>query len=102
MKRKITSLFLVGLLSLSLTACGETVKNEYGKEVQKYGPYIEISSYSGKDDEGNHVIFYTAYNENTKEMFEIVDGYDSISIRQLWNYDEEGHPIVKYYEGENK
>ena len=33
-------------------------------------------------------------------MFEIIDGYDSVTIRQIWDYDEEGHPIVKYYEGE--
>ena len=100
MKKKIISAFLITLLSLNLVGCGETVKNTYGEEVQKYGPYIEISHDIGKDCTGDDLIFYTVYNKNTKEMFEIVDGYHAISIRQIWDYDEEGHPIVKYYEGE--
>ena len=41
------------------------------------------------------------YDRETKEMFEIIIGNSrSFSIRQIWDYDEEGHPIVKYYEGE--
>ena len=101
MKKKIVSIFLITLLSLNLVGCvGETVKNTYGEEVQKYGPYIEISHDIGKDLVGDDLIFYTVYNKNTKEMFEIIDGYNTISIRQIWDYDEEGHSIVKYHKGE--
>lgn len=100
MKRKIVTFILSLGIIFSLSGCGETVKNNYGEEVQKYGPYVEISHNTGKDDGGRHTIFYKVYNIETKEMFEIIDGYDSIAIRQIWDYDEEGHPIVKYYEGE--
>lgn len=100
MKRKIVTFILSLGIIFSLSACGETVKNNYGEEVQKYGPYVEISHDTGKDNGGNNTTFYKVYNTETKEMFEIIDGYDSVTIRQIWDYDEEGHPIVKYYEGE--
>ncbi len=100
MKRKIVTFILSLGIIFSLSACEETVKNNYGEEVQKYGPYVEISHDTGKDNEGNNTTFYKVYNTETKEMFEIIDGYDSVTIRQIWDYDEEGHPIVKYYEGE--
>ena len=100
MKRKIVAFILSLGIIFSLSACGETVKNNYGEEVQKYGSYVEISHDTGKDNGGNNITFYKVYNTETKEMFEIIDGYDSVTIRQIWDYDEEGHPIVKYYEGE--
>lgn len=100
MKRKIVACILSLGIVFSLSGCGETVKNNYGEEVQKYGPYVEISHDTGKDNGGKHITFYKVYNTETKEIFEIIDGYDSITIRQIWDYDEEGHPIVKYYEGE--
>ena len=99
MKRKIVTCILSLGIVFSLSGCGETVKNNYGEEVQKYGPYVEISHNTGEDNGGNRTIFYKVYNIETKEMFEIIDGYDSVTIRQIWDYDEEGHPIVKYYEG---
>lgn len=100
MKRKIVACILSLGIVFSLSACAETVKNNYGEEVQKYGPYVEISHDTGKDNGGNNIIFYKVYNTETKEIFEIIDGYDSITIRQIWDYDKEGHPIVKYYKGE--
>lgn len=100
MKRKIVTFILSLGIIFSLSACGETVKNNYGEEVQKFGPYIEISHENGKDSGGNSISFYIVYHKETKEMFEIITGRYRISIHQIWNYDEEGHPIVKYYEGE--
>lgn len=101
MKKRI----VVGILSLgiifNLSACKETVKNNYGEEVQKFGPYVEINHDTGKGGYGEKLTFFTVYNKETKEMFEIIIGNSrSFSIRQIWDYDEEGHPIVKYYEGE--
>ena len=49
MKRKIVAFILSLGIIFSLSACGETVKNNYGEEVQKFGPYIEISHENGKD-----------------------------------------------------
>ena len=100
MKKRIIACVLSLSIVFGLSACGETAKNSYGEEVQKFGSYIEISHTSGKDDGGRHLTFYKVYNTETKEMFEIIDGYDSVCIRQIWDYDEEGHPIVKYYKGE--
>lgn len=101
-KKIIAGIVLAGTICLSVTGCGDTVKNEYGEEVAKFGPYVEICHEKGKNGKGNYVYYYTTYNSQTKEMFEIVleDGYGGMSIRQIWDYDEEGHPIVKYYEGE--
>ena len=101
MKRKIVTFILSLGIIFSLSACGETVKNNYGEEVQKYGPYVEISHNTGKSVYGEKLTFYNVYDRETKEMFEIIIGNSrSFSIRQIWDYDEEGHPIVKYYEGE--
>ena len=100
MKRKIVTFILSLGIIFSLSACGETVKNNYGEEVQKFGPYIEISHENGKDSCVNSISFYIVYNKETKEMFEIITGRYRLSIHQIWNYDEEGHPIVKYYEGD--
>ena len=100
MKRKIVTFILSLGIIFSLSACRETVKNNYGEEIQKYGPYVEISHDTGKDNGGYHITFYKVYNIETKEMFEIIDGHASVTIRQIWDYDEEGHPIVKYYEEE--
>lgn len=101
MKKRI----IAGILSLgiifNLSACKETVKNNYGEEVQKFGSYIEISHDIGRGGYGEKLTFYNVYDRETKEMFEIIIGNSrSFSIRQIWDYDKEGHPIVKYYEGE--
>ena len=100
MKRKIIVACILSLgIVFNLSVCGKTVKNNYKEEVQRYGPYVEISHTSGEDDNGRRVTFYKVYNTETKEIFEIIDGCNSVTIRQIWDYDEEGHPIVKYYEG---
>lgn len=101
MKKRIIACVLSLSIVFGLSACGETAKNSYGEEVQKFGSYIEISHDTGKSVYGEKLTFYNVYDKETKEIFEITIGNSySFSIRQIWNYDEEGHPIVKYYEGE--
>jgi len=102
MKKKIITFCLTTLTALFLTGCGETITNNYGQEVYIFGPYIQISKDNGKMPNNEKVYFYTVYHRKTKEMFEFIYNYSdgSCSIRQIWDYDEEGYPIVKYYEGE--
>lgn len=87
-------------LCLLLTGCGETVINEYGNQVTKFGPYIEISSIKSKDRFGNDYTFFIVYREDSKIVYEIIDGggYEGVSIQELHAYDEEGHPILQFYE----
>lgn len=99
MKKKLAALSVV--LCLTLTGCGEKISNEYGENVYKVGPYIEISHTNGKSVGGSRATFLIAYHENTKVVYEIVTVNDTcggISIRELYAYDEEGHPIVQFYE----
>lgn len=85
-------------LTLFLTGCGEKVINEYGNKVSKIGPYIEISHTEGEDPFGAWVNFYIVYREDNKVVYEIAIGNQKLSIQELHSYDEEGHPIVQFYE----
>jgi len=96
MKKKIA--ILATVLCLCLTGCGETIVNEYGNTVAKIGPYIEISREEGSDPFGNHYYFITAYNENTKIVYEIAVRSYSTTIQELYSYDEDGYPILQFYE----
>lgn len=95
MKKKLAVLGTT--LCLLLTGCGETIVNEYGNEVSKVGPYIEISQTTGYLD-GNCYRFITVYREDTKVVYEIaVRGY-GMNIQELHTYDEDGHPVLQFYE----
>lgn len=87
-------------LCLLLTGCGETVVNEYGNEVAKFGPYIEISHTETEDRFGNVYTFFIVYREDSKIVYEIADGggYEGVSIQELHSYDEDGHPVLQFYE----
>lgn len=96
MKKKLV--ILSATLCLLLTGCGETVVNEYGNEVAKMGPYIEISHFEGTDPYGNRCGFMIVYREDTKIVYEIaIKGY-GINIQELHSYDEDGHPILQFYD----
>lgn len=99
--KKITILFiLLPIVCFLLTGCGEKITNEYGNEVVKIGPYIEISHIKGKDYYGSTCTFLTVYREDTKVVYEIVvaEGDAISSIHELYSCDKEGHPILQYYE----
>lgn len=103
MKKKLVAILLAGSMMLGLSGCGgETATNEYGQEINVFGPYIEIEHSENIVTARDYwVRTYTVYHRETKEMFEIWDGgQGGWAIRQIWDYDEEGHPVVKYYEGE--
>ena len=96
MKKKIAALAIAATVLLS--GCGDTVVNEYGNEVSKLGPYIEISRCEGNDLNGNHHTFVTAYHEESKIVYQLdLRGY-GVNIMELHSYDEEGHPVVLLYE----
>lgn len=96
MRKKIAGLAII--LCLCLTGCGETIVNEYGSTVAKIGPYIEISRREGSDPFGNKYKFLTVYREDTKVIYEIIIRSYGISIHEPHLYDEEGHPILQFYE----
>lgn len=102
MKKKLVAILLAGSMMFGLSGCGETATNEYGQEVYVFGPYIEIEhseDFYTSRDYGQRI--FIVYHRETKEMFEIWDGgQGGWAVRQIWDYDEEGHPVVKYYEGE--
>ena len=54
-----------------------------------YDDFIEIEKLSSRN--------YIVYNSETKLVYRIINNQYMI---QLWDYDEEGHPIAKYYEGD--
>ena len=93
------SAILITILCLCLTGCGETITNEYGNEVSKIGPYIEISREEGTDFFGNYYYFIIAYDENTNIVYQLaIGGGYRFNIMELHSFDEEGHPILQFYE----
>lgn len=105
MKKKI----LITLLSLGLifsNGCGpEIINSEEVTKRIKIGPYIEISHEEGKDFCGSKIVFYSMYHEDTKIMYIMTFksiGYDDyFTINYDFDYDESGHPVLKFYEGKD-
>lgn len=96
MKKKLSVLGIA--LCLFLTGCGKTAENE--NQVLKFGPYIEISHTEDKDQYGNIYKFRIVYREDSKVVYEIIDGggYEGVSIQELHAYDKNGHPVLQFYE----
>ena len=91
------------ILCLFLTGCEKenVVINEYGNEVSKIGPYIEICSQNAEDCYGYCYKILTCYREDNKIIYEIIvrrGGSGGISIQELYSYDDKGHPILQFYE----
>lgn len=97
MKKKIIALIMSLGLSISLVACNEKLINEYGNEVNKIGPYIEISSVEGWCN-GRCYTFRTVYDKDTKIVYEMVTRSYGVTIYELHTYDDEGHPVLQFYE----
>lgn len=107
-KKILTCLLSLGIVFCSGCGNAETVVNEYGFEVAKMGPYIEIGHEDGviptSWNTDPNIRFYSVYDKNTKIMYKITvninNSYDrGITIMYDFDYDEEGYPILKFYDG---
>lgn len=95
MKKKIAAMVIA--MTMLLGGCGETIINEYGNEVVKIGPYIEISCQEGYDPNSNHYYFRTMYHEKSKIVYYVTTSGYRFDVTEAHEYDDEGHPIMLFY-----